>query len=78
MAEIILHGKLAESVGRDKWDLNVSSVAEALHAINTQSKNEVKRFFAKRENVYARYSILINGEETTPSMDFKNNELTID
>ena len=46
MTSIKLHGKLAESVGRDNWTLDISSVAEALHAINVQSKDGVKRFFS--------------------------------
>jgi predicted phage tail protein len=77
MAKVTLHGKLAESVGEKEWKVNVSSVGEALHAINIQSGEGIKRFFSKRENAYAEYSVLINGEEIAPSKDFKNNELTI-
>ncbi|MAF25506.1 hypothetical protein CL634_08045, partial [bacterium] len=59
------------------WKLNVSSVAEAFHAINTQTQDGIRKFFIKRENAYSRYKVLVNGEETSPSSNFKENDLTI-
>ena len=48
MTKIKLHGKLAEAVGRNAWELKVSSVSEALHAINVQSADGIKKFFLQR------------------------------
>ena len=77
MTSIKLHGKLAESVGRDNWTLDISSVAEALHAINVQSKDGVKRFFLKRENAYSRYEVIVNGESLVSSENMQENELAL-
>ena len=77
MTSIKLHGKLAESVGRYNWTLDISSVAEALHAINVQSKDGVKRFFLKRENAYSRYEVIVNGESLVSSENMQENELAL-
>ena len=77
MAVVKLHGKLGKAVGREQWDLTVGSVNEAVHAINCQSEDSIRKFFIKKENAYSRYDVLINGKKTTPSSDMKNNELTI-
>jgi predicted phage tail protein len=78
MTLVKLHGKLGEAVGRDEWKLEVSSVKEAFHAINSQSEDAVRKFFVKKENLYSRYEVLINKESTTPSNDRFYNELTLD
>ena len=53
MALIKLHGKLGEAVGRREWNLGVSRVNEAFHAINSQTEDSIRKFFIKREsNVY--------------------------
>ncbi len=77
MTTVRLHGKLGEAVGRKEWELDVSTVSEALYAINTQSDEKIRQFFIQRENSYARYKVLVNGEETSPSLNIKENELTI-
>ena len=77
MTTIKLHGKLAKEVGSEPWELNVSSVAEAFHAINSQTKDGMRKFFIKRENAYSRYKVLINGEETSPTDNTKENELVL-
>ena len=38
LVNVQLHGVLAEQVGRDTWKIAVSSVGEALRAIESQSK----------------------------------------
>lgn len=78
MTLVKLHGKLGKEIGRSEWELEVSSVKEAFHAINSQSKDAVRKFFIKRENLYSRYEVLINEEKTVPSNDRFYNELTLD
>ena len=34
LVNINLHGKLGKNLGIETWDLHVSSVSEAIHAIN--------------------------------------------
>jgi len=77
MTKIKLHGKLAEAIGRDAWELKVSSVSEALHAINVQSADGIKKFFLQRENAYSRYEVIVDGESLTTSDDVNNNDLVI-
>lgn len=77
MALIKLHGKLGEAVGRREWDLGVSSVNEAFHAINSQTEDSIRKFFIKRENLYSRYDVLINEEKTEPSTNKDTNDLTL-
>ena len=45
MTTIKLHGKLAEAVGGAEWNLEIKSVAEALYAINSQTGNQIQKFF---------------------------------
>lgn len=77
MAIINLHGKLGEAVGRSQWSIEVSSVNEAFHAINTQTNDSIRKFFIKKENSYAKYDVLLNNQKTTPSEDKNYNDLTI-
>ncbi len=78
MAIINLHGKLAEEVGKDQWNIDVTSVSEAIHAINSQSDDAIRKFFIRKENSYARYDVLINDQKTTPSDDKAYNDLTLE
>jgi len=78
MAIINLHGKLAEEVGKDQWNIDVTSVSEAIHAINSQSDDAIRKFFIRKENSYARYDVLINDQKTTPSDDKTYNDLTLE
>ncbi len=77
MSIVKLHGKLGRFVGKDEWKLNVSSVGEAMHAVNSQSNDSIRKFFLKRENMYSGYDVLINNVKTNPSENVKFNDLTI-
>ena len=77
MATVRLHGKLGDCVGQKEWVLNVSSVQEAMHAINTQSGDSIRKFFLKRENLYSTYDVVINEEKVKFNENKKYNELTI-
>ena len=45
LTEIFLHGDLAEAVGKDHWELAVESASEALHAINSQTGDSIRKYF---------------------------------
>ena len=72
-----LHGKLGEFLSNHEWELLVGSVAEGMHAINTQSGGLIQQFFLKQENMYGRYKVVVNGKEVPFHGDFKDNELTM-
>ena len=77
LVEINLHGKLGEAVGKENWELNVSSGAEALHAINSQSGDKLRRHFLNG-NFNDKYQVLINEENCPFKGDLKFNDLTIE
>jgi predicted phage tail protein len=57
MIRINLHGKLGEDIG-ESWDLEVSSVAEAFRAIESNTK-KFRRWILKYANEY-EYEILVD------------------
>ena len=62
LVNVQLHGVLAEQVGRDTWNIAVSSVGEALRAIESQSKKLFKNLIKNdKENV--KYRVLINKKD---------------
>ncbi len=78
LTKIILHGSLGEATGKKEWDLSVNSASEALHAINTQTNDSIRRYFFKPQNAYGRYKILINEKEISVSSKISElNELSI-
>lgn len=62
MTKITLHGNLSEKVGRKVWNLSVSSVKEAIRAIESQSKKLYKAFISN-DKKDIKYRILINGKD---------------
>ena len=59
MVNVEIHGILSEKIGKNKWNLAVSSVSEALRAIETNTKIFYKTLYElDKENV--RYRVLIN------------------
>ena len=64
MTRVKLHGRLGDFVGKNEWRLEVCSVKEAVHAINAQSGDSIRKFFLKRENLYSTYDVLIDNKKT--------------
>lgn len=69
MTLITLHGKLGEVVNRKNWKLKVNSVKEALHAIDTQSKNKLRNYLLEAENKSLEYKVIVNDKEIETSED---------
>ena len=62
LVSIKLHGVLADQIGRDIWKLSVSSVGEALRAIDAQSKKLFSSFIQNdKDNI--KYRVLINNKD---------------
>tara|TARA_Y100000310_G_scaffold294574_1_gene325149 strand:+ start:31 stop:666 length:636 start_codon:yes stop_codon:yes gene_type:complete len=70
LTKVILHGTLGEAVGRKEWELNIGSANEAMHAINSQTSDSVRRYFLDIRNLYGRYKVLVNGEEISTGTKF--------
>lgn len=74
MIKVNLHGKLGEDLG-ESWELDVSSVAEALHAIDVNTK-KLRKWLISYQDEY-EYEILIDQNNLlNETPDYKNiNEL---
>jgi len=66
MVKVNLHGRLGKEIG-EKWDLEVSSVSEALRAIEANSGKFRKWILSKTQD-HLEYAILINKKP----LDFAN------
>lgn len=60
LASIRLHGVLGEQVGRESWDLAVSSVGEACHAIDVLTGRKFFRQLVENDKAGIGYKVLIN------------------
>lgn len=84
MTNIKLHGMLGKAIGQE-WNLKISSVAEAIRAIQILSKKKLFNFLYEKDKENVKYQVLINGrdfEANSPlSIDnlesIKNSELCI-
>jgi len=70
LTKVTLHGSLGKAAGREEWDLNISSANEAMHAINSQTEESIRRYFLDTKNLYGRYKILINEKEISAGTKF--------
>jgi predicted phage tail protein len=77
LVKVKLHGKLGEAVGQKEWELEVSSVAEAIHAINVQTGEKIRSHFLDGANLYTKYQVIADGKNCPFLGDFKHNDLTI-
>jgi len=72
MIRVNLHGKLGQDIG-ESWDLDVSTVSEALRAIDVNTK-KLRKWLIDYKDEY-EYEILVdNNNLFTESKDFKNIE----
>lgn len=80
MVRVNLHGKLGEDLGKT-WDLDVTSVAEAMRAIEANTRCLRKWFLDHAEEKgYSAYSISVNNKflkfkENMQVDEFKNSEV---
>jgi predicted phage tail protein len=78
LTKIVLHGTLGKAAGRGEWDLQIDSANEALHAINVQTHDSLRRYFLNTKNAYGRYKVLVNEKEISPGSKFSElNEMAI-
>ncbi len=72
LVNITLHGKLGKHVGKT-WNLAVTSVGEAMRAIEQNSKKKLYKFLADNDKLGVKYRVLINKRdflcETTPNLE---------
>jgi predicted phage tail protein len=62
LVDIKFHGELGEVLKKD-YKLAVSSVKEALHAVNRLSGKKLSKYFIQSDNFHKCYRILVNGKD---------------
>lgn len=62
LVDIKFHGELGEVIKKD-YKLSVSSVKEALHAVNRISGKKLSKYFIQPDNFRKCYRILVNGKD---------------
>lgn len=60
VAKITLHGHLGEALGRKEWKLAVTSVGEAMKAIEILSGRRLFKYLLERDKVGAKYKVILN------------------
>lgn len=63
MTNITLHGEIAEQVGRENWTLKISSIKEALRAIQVLSKGKLLKYLIGAAEKSVEYKVLVNKRE---------------
>ena len=69
MTNITLHGEIAEQVGKENWSLNVTSIKEALRAIQVLSKGKLLKYLIGAAEGSVEYKILVNKREMMMAED---------
>jgi predicted phage tail protein len=64
LTKITFHGNLAEALGRKDWSLKVSSVSEALRAIDVLSKRRLSQVIFSNEKQNIKYKILTDDKDS--------------
>ena len=75
LTQIKLHGVLGEQF-QSEWKLNIGSVAEAIHAIEVNTKRRFCKQLIENDKNNIKYRVLVNGEDVidTRVMDINNIE----
>jgi len=80
LVNIKLHGHLGKKLKKPNWKLAISSVGEAINAINNLTSEKLKRLLIKDHKNDIRYNVLINGNdfEHEKELDINNPETIAD
>lgn len=70
--KVRLFDELGKKFNRE-YNLNVSSVSEALHSININCKRKFYPWLVERDKAGIRYKIIINGQPFKTDLDINNN-----
>lgn len=63
LVNIKLHGALGKGMKKSSWKLAVSSVAEAINAINNMTGDRLKKLLIKSTKKNVKYNVLINDRD---------------
>jgi predicted phage tail protein len=77
LAKVNFHGNLGKRLGRKSWNLSVSSVREAFHAVNTLTERKLSKIFLADHEKRLRYQVKINNKPIDSSNINPDNIQTI-
>lgn len=69
LVKIKLYGPAAEKLGKDEWNIDAKSVAEALYAVNVLTKNKFNYFIGRETKNNIDYTVYANGELVNDEKD---------
>ena len=77
LAKVNFHGNLGKRLGRKSWNLSISSVREAFHAVNTLTERKLSKIFLADHEKRLRYQVKINNKPIDSSNINPDNIQTI-
>ena len=75
LVKIKLHGIIGKKLGRKEWNLSVSSVREAIHAINTLTNSKLNSTITSLSRKGIKFSIKANDDIVTENKGVDSLEL---
>jgi len=75
LVEINFHGRIGKKLGKSRWGLYVSSVSEALHAVNKMSGGKLFVLLGKEQKKNSKFKILINDDPYKADSDVRFDEI---
>lgn len=61
LVKIGMWGTIGQAIGKEQWELNVSSVGEACHAVEVLSGRKLYRHLMESDRKGIMYEVLVNG-----------------
>jgi predicted phage tail protein len=90
LTKVTFHGNLADKLDQNQWELEVESIAEAMHAVDIMSDRKLSFAIIENEKQNVKYKVLVDGknclskpvnspeEALTSELCIKNKMETID
>lgn len=74
LVKVSLHDELGDFMKRKVWELKVTSVAEAIHAINTMSGGRLFKYLSSDENRSKEYEVTVNNKKLEVENNLSDSE----
>lgn len=74
LVKVSLHDELGDFMKRKVWELRVTSVAEAIHAINTMSGGKLFKYLSSEDNKSKEYEVTVNNKKLEVENNLSDSE----
>ena len=75
LVKVKLHGVLGSKLGQKEWNLNVSSVNEAIYAINTNTDFKLRKILLDHQKSNIKYGVFVNRKNLQNNRKIKTSTL---